>query len=514
MSSTPILSSEAKQSPRIRKKQGLSLRLLSANKTGDEINLRQQTAFIDQVSLGAKAEESGLIASPDFIGTKQFSLNSSTVLTNQKHLSMKQLFIYLLFPIVTWSQQKPLSVGNSIPITLFESLSRIPHHGSTIESTTSNIKPQTSNKLIILDFFATFCTSCIRELPKLDSLQQLFSNKLQIIIVAHEPLQKLNALKKKNELFGNCKLPLIAGDSILNDLFPHQYLPHEVWLDQNGKVLAITDQYAITKNNIQSFLSGSDPRLTLKSDAFDFDRRKQLLLDNNGGNGSNLLFQSKFTNYLPGIASSTANDRSDDHRRYAFINFPVISLYQEAFGFTSNRFIIESNDPSRFSIPLETTADWKLENLFSWEFIGPEDYPKNAMLKMLAQDLDRYLNLNGHFEKRKMKCFVIARINSNDSSIKTKGVKASVRFNDAGDVEYLDQPFSKVVDALNIAKFSEPGGNIFLDETNIPFNIDITLPKAVKNDLQLLKGFLSSLGLQLVEVEREIDMFILSDNKK
>lgn len=35
------------------------------------------------------------------------------------------------------------------------------------------------DKLLILDFWDTFCGSCIEALPKLDSLQQKFGNKIK-----------------------------------------------------------------------------------------------------------------------------------------------------------------------------------------------------------------------------------------------------------------------------------------------------------------------------------------------
>src|SRR5689334_15700736 len=134
---------------------------------------------------------------------------------------MRLLIIAILLQF-SLNAQQPLSIGDTLPAKWIATLN------NNLLPGTSNFKSQISNGCIILDFFATYCTACIRELPKLDSLQQLFSNNIQIIIVAHEPWQKINALKKKNEVFANCKLPLIAGDSILNDLFPHQYLPHEV----------------------------------------------------------------------------------------------------------------------------------------------------------------------------------------------------------------------------------------------------------------------------------------------
>src|SRR5690349_12062447 len=41
-------------------------------------------------------------------------------------------------------------------------------------------------KLLILDFWATWCSPCIKVMPKLDSLQKYFGSKIQILPVTYE----------------------------------------------------------------------------------------------------------------------------------------------------------------------------------------------------------------------------------------------------------------------------------------------------------------------------------------
>jgi thiol-disulfide isomerase/thioredoxin len=409
---------------------------------------------------------------------------------------MKHLLLCLLLPSLIIAQHRPLSVGDKLPPEVLKTL---------------NYKPQTANSLIILDFFATFCTTCIKELPKLDSLQQKFSQNLQLIIVAYESLEKLNMLKKKNKLFADCTLPIIAGDSILVKLFPHNGLPHEVWIGHNGKVLAITDQYEINERNISAFINGEGRSLPVKIDALDFDSKKPLLVDNNGGTDDKLLFQSKLTSYLPGIASSTGIDRSNGFPRWYIINFPLIDLYREALGFTPNRMSIQLKDDAGYFVPLEPSQEWKKEYLFSWELIARKNTTKEYMQGLLLEDLNRYFGLFGRMEKRKTKCLAITRINKADTSLKTKQAKPSIKYGNEGEVIFTNQPIGKLLQALNTSPLSKPAGPVFLDETGLSFNIDITLPQKAKKNIDELKKFLLSHQLRLEEVEREIEMFILSE---
>jgi len=406
----------------------------------------------------------------------------------------------LLFSFSCYSQSKPLSVGDTLPAELF--------------SIITNQKPQTENKVYILDFFATFCTSCIRELPKLDSLKQQFNNSLDIIIMACESAEKMAALRKKNKTFAACRLPVISADSVFKNLFPHLFLPHEVWITERGKILAITDQYAITAENIRAFLNGKQPTLAVKADAIDFDRKIPLLQNNNGGTGDNLLFQTKFTTYLPGIASSTGIHHTGNGTRWYIINFPILNLYREALEFTPNRVIVECRDSSRYFLPAEPDLEWKVKNLYTWEFTGPADFSKKQMQPFLLQDLGRWLGLHGRMEKRKVKCYVITRISNADTLLKTKQEKPALQFPDDGNIIFINQPFAKFIAGLNTARTSVPGSPVFTDETGIDFNVDLSFPKTAKQDIGLLRKTLSSYNMKLTLAEREIDMFILSEKNK
>lgn len=60
-----------------------------------------------------------------------------------------------------------------------------------------------ASKLIVLDFWATWCGPCIASFPHLDSLQKKYRKQIQVAAVSDEPIAKVsNFLKKRKYEFG------------------------------------------------------------------------------------------------------------------------------------------------------------------------------------------------------------------------------------------------------------------------------------------------------------------------
>ncbi len=70
-------------------------------------------------------------------------------------------------------QIKPLKIGDTIPELLWNTPLKVVNHPSAREQITLN--DYRDKKLIILDFWATWCGSCIKSFPKIAQLQTNFS---------------------------------------------------------------------------------------------------------------------------------------------------------------------------------------------------------------------------------------------------------------------------------------------------------------------------------------------------
>ncbi len=108
------------------------------------------------------------------------------------------------------------------------------------------------DKLILLDFFGTWCAPCIKALPKLQALKNQFPNEICILLVSEEDEGKLRNFIKKQLDF---QLPVIVDEQkIFTKLFQLPAYPYTVVLRKNGKVIAIPSQDDVTVDNIQNWL--------------------------------------------------------------------------------------------------------------------------------------------------------------------------------------------------------------------------------------------------------------------
>lgn len=173
--------------------------------------------------------------------------------------------IILLCPFANMGQtNKPLSIGDSVPDISLGTIINYPKSTAKL----SDFK----GKLVILDFWASWCGSCIQGFPKMDSLQHKFESNIQIILInprkSRDDLTKINrVITRMDSLLGQSfRLPVIINDSIVSSYFKYTALPHYVWIDRNGTVKAITSRKYVTSDVIRAIINGKKIDLPVKED--------------------------------------------------------------------------------------------------------------------------------------------------------------------------------------------------------------------------------------------------------
>lgn len=130
-------------------------------------------------------------------------------------------------------------------------------------------------KAVILDLWATWCSSCIGGFPIIDSLQKLFDPKLKVLLINrqqkdststgdnHEIAMKFIENYVKNNI--GFSSTFLIEKTKMDEYFLFAGIPHYIWIDRNRRIRAITNSRQITKENFESLLSGRKMDLPVKT---------------------------------------------------------------------------------------------------------------------------------------------------------------------------------------------------------------------------------------------------------
>jgi thiol-disulfide isomerase/thioredoxin len=173
--------------------------------------------------------------------------------------------VAMLLPMLSGAQSltvKAFHIGDTVPDITINNIINY--------KTTSAKLSDFKGKLVILDFWASWCTTCLNEMPKSDSLQKRFKDRIQIILVnpklsrdsSFQVNRSLQRIKQKTGI--SISLPIVLYDTILYNHFPFNYLPNLVWIGPYGTVKAITGKEGLIYKNIDEILEGKQPGLKLK----------------------------------------------------------------------------------------------------------------------------------------------------------------------------------------------------------------------------------------------------------
>jgi thiol-disulfide isomerase/thioredoxin len=400
---------------------------------------------------------------------------------------------------------KPLKIGDQVPDILVANL---------LNYSDGSLKLNAfKNKILILDFWATWCSSCIRNFPKMYALQKEMPEQLQILLVncksTRDNEEKIKAFFDKRKAF--YQFPVAFNDTMLEALFPHHTIPHYVWI-KNNTVIAITDASELSESNIRKMLKG-DGALHEKN-YIKFDNRHLLFLDGNGGTSPSILFRSTLPAYKDGLQNFAGFAFNDEERvtRIDVLNAPRILLvkfaYPEFAATGSDRIILKVLDPTIFSAD-SSSMKWRVANCFSYEALFSARSRARALVLMQA-DIQRFLSVRIDTVSLEADCMVLSVADSSKIVKPPKGVHPESNINDetGAPVYFTNYSLSIVLHRLE-------------DLYRIPFindgpkfqQVTLQLPGKL-TDEQALKDSLKEQGFSLVHARRTIKYLVISDEDK
>jgi thiol-disulfide isomerase/thioredoxin len=153
-----------------------------------------------------------------------------------------------------------LSIGDKVPDLVFDQVL----NGERLPVALSAFK----GKAVILDFWGTWCGSCISSFPKMEKLQSKFGRNLKILFVndskADSLAQIVAFLDRRVKEGQGLKIPVVYERDFISAMFPHRAYPHYVWIGADRRVAAVTGSTEVNEVNLARFFAGLDLNLKVK----------------------------------------------------------------------------------------------------------------------------------------------------------------------------------------------------------------------------------------------------------
>jgi len=431
---------------------------------------------------------------------------------------MKNIFcrgiLSLVFTLVaaktSFAQNKSVKVGEPLPDNFWTtSLPMVNHSKKTLNLS------EDKSKLILIDFWNTWCSACLMNIPKIISLQQKFRDRIRILPVSNQDKPALDKFFASQNGKKYNSLTSVYSDSYFHQLFPHAGVPFIIWV-KDGKLLSTTDATQLSEETINEILGGKQSSLQT---IIQMDRKRPLMLSEDYDRQKNiqLLNYSFFAKGpIPDIGSGgtfrTTPSGTINGRQ--FTNLPLWDMYysigfelfrqQSKESFTGKRMLIEVEEPKKLMLQQKADGSNDTSNLYNYEFIIPEN-KADALYQYMLEDINRYSGYTVTLEKRPVQCLVLIRTSQKDKLASKGGEKRST-FPRTPSI-LRNAPLRNMINMLN---GEIPIKEIFIDETGYTGNVDLEV-SGIK-DIPTLSKELQKYDLDLIPAERNLLMMIIKDN--
>ncbi len=424
------------------------------------------------------------------------------------------LFFLVMSFFISASGQSPgtltkdLRVGDSLPASTHSYLT---HYGG---------QPN-EGKIILLDFWATWCSPCIAMIPKVQALQEEFARDIAIIPVTYQSEAEVNSFlaRLKRQKGYSIQVSMIVKDSLLHSLFAHTSLPHYVWISPKGKVLAITDHSEVNATTIQRLLQQETLTLKEKRDEpkVAYQKQKPFVFEENGAKVSNLLYHSLATGYVPGLSGGISFQAEDSLKgpRITCRNIDIKTLYKWAYGerkdfFHRNRIEVSVRDSLPLLFQIDDFKTWMKSHTYGYELQLLKGASEAQLFATMREDLKRLFPYKVSLQIKPRRCYVLSQTSSSQK-FKSKGGTSKVAFDcfDGQGIWLANDSFSKLLSNLN-GYYQQNSRLPFTDGTNYQGKVDLKLQCSLSS-LDDLNKALADYDLAFEEKEVLVSVLVIED---
>ncbi|WP_313263936.1 TlpA disulfide reductase family protein [Sphingobacterium sp.] len=433
---------------------------------------------------------------------------------------------------------KYLQIGDTIPQALWDLKLDVVGHPTGVQ--TISLRDYNTKKLIILDFWATWCSSCIAAFPGLYKLQDEMEDQVKVLSVTYQDPAAIEKFINKSEFIQSSGLAdrfsSIVNDKVLTKFFEKDAIPFVVCIDNNGVVRALAMPSELNALAVKQMIKDRNAvPVAAKVLAFE-----QPLLQPYYDNKIHNYYYSTLLPYGQGIsqASSFEVDSTGQFKHLVVPNLNVFMQYGVALQNAENyiaglskirsRRILEMNTPDSIIDRLEEDRNfWK----YTYESVSPILWNDNTVYKKMESDLNFYLGMKGSYQLRDVECLVIrctdrkkpnqskklAKVPTvilnglveNDGSSDGKFLQKAQLGNDKAKNAFIGIEIKNIPNLFNLRSFSVLP--FMVDETGLDERIDLSLPDNL-SDINQLKQAFAAQGLILSLERRKMIMFVLTQD--
>ena len=153
----------------------------------------------------------------------------------------------VLLPAVAISQTSEPKLGEQPPPLHLQKVLQAPEGAKTAW-------PALKGKVIVLEFWATWCGPCVSAIPHLNELADQFTDEpVQFIAITDEDEHIITPFLKRRPI--HAWVGLDEGKSTFKD-YGITGIPHTVVVDKKGKIVAITHPTSLTEKILKDALAG------------------------------------------------------------------------------------------------------------------------------------------------------------------------------------------------------------------------------------------------------------------
>jgi len=361
-------------------------------------------------------------------------------------------------------------------------------------------------KLIILDFWATTCPSCIENIPHMEEIQKRYQKEVAILLVNSKRNKdtrgriKLVLDRYREKYNFEIKLPTILDDSLLTNLYPHNTIPNITWINQDGMFMGNTLPGEVGVRNIESILENKTAVLQLRSE---FRNKSDGVATPPVFDTTGVKFLSAITGYLPYYLPTypnviCKNGNSNYQMVNAAFNFMLLNAFKsELEGFENTDYVFEDGLEDKVETMLSNGSS--SENQYCYQLFVNDTISVAQAEDRFQKAFKDYFRL--HIERKYGPVsFYFASTLDKISSLKSKGGMPQFNVNpEDGPVFFENYPLVTVLSLLHLY-FDKPVSY----KRNEDMQIDLTFPIGFERmSMEEKLTFLVSKGILLTMQHEE-----------